>query len=114
MGLALKTGITLTVTPQMDRMLQAAQAAYAEVMGEAFPVVVTSGNDGKHMKGSLHYKDAALDVRTGHTWEPPLMTADEATMIRDDLSERLGPSYDVVLEKDHLHLEHDSKSGGAT
>lgn len=107
MGIFLKPGITLTVTPQIDRMLHVAATVYAEVMGPAFSVVVTSGNDGKHMAGSLHYKDLAIDLRTGHAWEKPLMTQAEAQALRDELDRRLGVGYDVVLEKDHVHCEWD-------
>ena len=109
MSLALKIGITLTVTPQIDRMIRVADLAYAKVLGRAFSVVVTSGNDGKHMTGSLHYTNAALDFRTGHAWEPPLMTADEAEEVREELAALLGAGYDVVLEKDHLHIEYQPK-----
>lgn len=109
MSLALKIGVTLTVTPQIDRMLRMAQTVYAEVMGTAFPVVVTSGNDSVHGEHSLHYKNLAIDLRTGHAWEKPLMTQAEAQAIRDELAKKLGVGYDVVLEKHHVHVEYDPK-----
>ena len=107
MGVSLKIGVTLTVTPQIDRILRVTQVAYEKVMGNAFQVVVTSGNDGTHMKWSKHYEDKALDFRTGHTWDPPLMTDAEAHAVRDELKGLLGMGFDVVLEKDHLHVEYD-------
>lgn len=57
-------------------------------------LVVTSGMDGKHMTGSLHYKGLAADLRF------PL---------RDEIKATLGPDWDVVWEKDHLHVELDRK-----
>jgi hypothetical protein len=61
---------------------------------------VTSVNDSKHMAGSKHYSDEAADLRTRD-----LSTVDVqrwAAAIR----KRLGPDYDVVIESDHLHVEH--------
>lgn len=105
----LKVGVTLTVTPQIDRMIRVAEVAFSKVMGAHFQVVITSGNDGTHMAGSLHYQNAALDFRTGHAWVPPLMTEEEAQELHEEYKALLGAGYDVVLEKDHLHAEYDHK-----
>lgn len=64
---------------------------------------VTSANDGVHMEGSKHYKGLALDFRTRElpkSCRSPLTAA---------LRSALGREYDVVLEKDHLHVEYDPK-----
>ena len=111
MGVRLKVGVTITVTAQLDRMMRMAEVAYGEVMGPGFTVVITSGNDGTHMEGSLHFKNLALDFRTGHNWEPPLMSEEEAHEILEELKARLGIGFDVVLEKDHIHGEYDPKIG---
>ena len=111
MGVRLKIGVTITVTAQLDRIMKMAEAAYASIMGPEFAVVVTSGNDGKHMDTSLHYKNLALDFRTGHSWDPPMMSENEAEEIQDELKARLGVGYDVTLEADHLHAEYDPKTG---
>jgi hypothetical protein len=66
--------------------------------------MLTSGNDSKHMEGSLHYKNLAWDFRI---WGIP--NPQEA---RDKLHKLLntkGNDYDVVLESDHLHIEYDVK-----
>ena len=107
MGVRLKIGVTITVNAQLDRIMRMAEVVYGMVMGEQFSVVVTSGNDSPHMDGSLHYKNLAIDFRTGHSWETPLMSEEEAREIRDELKARLGLGFDVVLEKDHLHCEYD-------
>ena len=63
---------------------------------------ITSGNDGKHMDGSLHYKNQAFDIRIynivgGHVvaraW------CEKARLI-------LGADYDIILEVDHIHAEY--------
>ena len=109
MGVRLKIGVTITVTAQLDRIMRMAEVVYGMVMGEQFFVVVTSGNDSKHMDASLHYKNLALDFRTGHNWETPMMSEEEAREIRDELKARLGMGFDVVLESDHVHVEWDTK-----
>jgi len=62
---------------------------------------ITSATDGKHSKRSLHYKNKALDVRTR-----PLDKSDQE-LYKYKLSWWLGKHYDVVLEKDHIHIEFD-------
>ena|SRR3990167_11277587 len=109
MGITLKIGVTITVTPQIDRILRYAALCYQSVMGPDFIVTVTAGSDGHHGEQSLHYKNLAVDLRTGHSWSPPLMTPQEAKDIRDELALRLGAGYDVVLEGDHIHAEYDPK-----
>lgn len=68
---------------------------------------VTSGNDSKHMQGSKHYEDKALDLRTKHLTLPM-----KAALIKE-VKRRLGPDYDVILEfegtmNEHLHIEHNA------
>jgi len=65
-------------------------------------LVITSLNDGKHSKTSLHYSGQAADFRI---W------AIDSHQLADELSKALGnnPDYDVVVEKDHIHLEWQPK-----
>jgi hypothetical protein len=60
---------------------------------------ITSLNDGTHMKGSLHYKNAAVDLRV---IDIPQV---EWAGIRSNLAKILGPMFQVILEKDHIHIE---------
>lgn len=62
---------------------------------------ITSGTDGKHMAHSLHYKGFSLDIRTAGIAQA---TMDE---IIAKSKENLGPAFQVVLERDHLHVEFD-------
>ncbi len=70
--------------------------------------VITSGNDGRHMLGSLHYQNQALDLRANN------LSDAMSQQIATDLQRRLGDDYDVVFERfsnnpsnDHIHVEYD-------
>ena len=91
--------------PKMERAIVTV-AQVAKKLGLPQPVI-TSGNDSKHMDGSLHYKGRALDFRgnnikiaVGHS-------------IRDAVAQKLGADYDVAFEvfmnaaNNHLHVEYD-------
>ena len=66
-------------------------------------LVVTSLNDGTHMEGSKHYVGDGADLRTRY------FTKQEQNAIMKALRLRLSSDYDIVLEKDHIHLEYDPK-----
>ena len=63
-------------------------------------LVITSTNRGKHKEGSLHYKNRAIDFR---------LPGSNIEEIAEGIREFIGPDYDVVVESDHLHVEHDPK-----
>lgn len=65
-------------------------------------MTVTSVTDGRHMRASLHYIGNAGDVR---------LPKRHPTMIARELEKALGQDYDVVLEKTHIHIEYQPKSG---
>jgi len=69
-----------------------------------YSLVVTSCLDGAHKEKSLHYAGLAFDCRTMGI--PP----DKLTEMKDAIMIALGPEYDVVLEKDHFHIEYDPDS----
>ncbi|MGL1886303.1 MAG: hypothetical protein OCD76_07290 [Reichenbachiella sp.] len=71
-------------------------------------IVITSVNDGRHMKTSKHYEGNAFDLRTWTTDTSGVqMCADLKQGIGIALSDRLGIEYDLVVEKDHIHIEYD-------
>lgn len=85
------------------------------MQGEA--VMVTSVKDGRHSTHSRHYIGLAVDVRTYGTRlgaiapdnaVPSQVELAEAWVLR--LKQFLGPDYDVVLERDHIHVEWDQKA----
>lgn len=67
------------------------------------PCVITSAFDGKHRDDSLHYTGRALDFRSWHV--PFVALPDLVAQLREDLAR----DFDVVLEKDHIHIEYDPK-----
>jgi hypothetical protein len=70
-----------------------------EAAGQGHRFMVTSVTDGKHMVGSFHYRGLAVDLR--------LPEAHLASKVAQDLSQALGNEFDVVFEKDHIHIEYD-------
>ena len=69
--------------------------------------VITSANDSKHMAKSLHYKNLAWDLRTRNLSIEE--TKEFAINLEEELELRPGESqYDVIVEKDHIHVEFDS------
>lgn len=63
--------------------------------------VITSGMEGKHSSGSLHYAGLAFDFRTRH------VKPDSRFELAARLQAELGEEFDVVLEADHIHIEWD-------
>ena len=101
---ALKLGVDIRgISPECVLGILVAAQVFEE---RGVPFVVTSVKDSKHMSKSLHYLGRAFDCRL-----PSRYTRAEATdgLIRDDLKSALGPQFDVILESDHLHVEHDPK-----
>ena len=64
-------------------------------------LVITSARDGKHMGGSLHYQGRALDLRTFY------FTPLKRQEVHFEVQNALGGDFDVILERDHIHLEFD-------
>jgi len=83
-------------------------AAVANACGElGINTTLTSANDSKHMKGSLHYTGNALDFRTKH------LPKDVKRKLISVTKRRLAnKAYQFVLEdegkaNEHLHIEYD-------
>lgn len=67
-------------------------------------MTVTSCVDGKHSPGSKHYVGGAFDIRT------MTLTKEQIQLIASDIKDRIGTEFDVVVEKDHIHVELDPKA----
>ncbi len=65
--------------------------------------MITSGTDGQHMNGSLHYEGLAVDIRTLSATPEMRLAAFNSIKLA------LGENFDVILEKDHIHIEYDPK-----
>lgn len=94
-----------TVRPKSLYIAAAVNNAAVELNLPA-DMVITSGNDGAHMRGSKHYTDEALDFRTKH------LTPHDKGLLCAAVKLKLGSDYDVVFEdrdgpNEHLHCEYD-------
>lgn len=66
-------------------------------------MIITSLNDGQHMAGSLHYEGKAADLRI---WN---LAPNDPKVVERRIAILVGPEFDVILEKDHIHIEYDPK-----
>lgn len=91
----------LNYSPFIERAMTIADAILMALDNKE--IVVTSILDGVHSNRSLHYKGLAFDMRTH------IYTQYEISKLMGNLKWMLGANYDVVLEKDHIHIEYDPK-----
>lgn len=100
----LKEGVsTRGIRPELVIAILAAKDVYDKY---GVPFIITSLTDGVHSPRSLHYAGCAVDLRTRD------IRGDHAKRnVCEDIKIALGGSldYDVVLEKDHIHLEYQPK-----
>jgi len=106
-----KLGVKLdTLRPELLLLERIVDEVFAYLHRMA---VVTSTNDGIHKVGSLHYKDAAFDLRVNF-----FASTDEQiecwTMLRAAIDEKYPTWYDVLLEytgkpNAHIHIEASPK-----
>lgn len=91
------------IAPDDDRF-RPAMVAVGDVWEElGLEPTLTSGKDGEHSAGSLHYYGLAGDFRIRD------MNHDQIAWAVVELKERLGGDFDVVLERTHIHIEYDPK-----
>ena len=102
--LSLKTGVDVGgIQPEVLLGLEICHGVFTRL---GMPLVVTACLDGKHMTGSKHYVGQAVDMRLPSKYSiEPLIDV----MVQAECRVHLGLQYDLVLEKDHLHLEYDPK-----
>lgn len=95
----LKPGVRVRgVSPEALIAIMVAEGVHRE-HGE--DMRITSITDGLHMSGSYHNTGEAVDIGL------PVGVPHKAGEIRDEIAQRLGSDYDVILESDHIHIEHD-------
>lgn len=94
---------TLGVRPETVIAMVVADSIWKKYGAEA---VITSLIDSEHSRNSLHYSGQAFDLRSRNLTKPsPLMNAVA------ELKEALGKDFDVVLERDHVHVEFQPHRG---
>lgn len=107
----IKPGVRLAgMRPEMVIGLMVCDTVYHEWGRE---MVLTSGTDGIHKSGSLHYQGRGSDLRLPSRCREA--NIDSQLVINDKdvvsaLMDALGPDFDVVLEVDHVHCEWDPKA----
>lgn len=84
-------------------MLHACSVVNSVFQYHGLTCTMTSGLDGKHKDDSLHYKGRAGDFRTRDVPQNLL------PLVVNNIRQKLGPDYDVILEDTHLHIEYDPK-----
>ena len=87
--------VNLVKNVYTDTISAAVDAVYQQLFG--MEATCTSANDGIHMMGSMHPLGRALDIRF----------KDILHLVAAQISARLPPWYDVVIEEDHFHIEAD-------
>tara|TARA_Y100000310_G_scaffold336832_1_gene422402 strand:+ start:1579 stop:1881 length:303 start_codon:yes stop_codon:yes gene_type:complete len=96
----LKPGVRIRgLRPEAWFAFYVADQVYMELSAEA---VMTSGVEGRHSHGSIHYAGGAFDLRISN-----IPGAEQ--LARDRLAERIGADFDVVLEGNHIHVEYQPK-----
>ena len=86
--------------PEIVLAILVAERAYAEIGCE---LMLTSGIEGTHSAGSLHYAGCAVDFRTLN------VAPDKLNPLVEKIRAALGPDFDVLLETNHLHAEFQPK-----
>ena len=94
-----KDGVVLALAPEMARALPLIEAAHSDI--GIRPPIITSGSEGEHQPGSLHYVGKAIDLRTRDL--PSLKVVQLVYALRA----WLGEDFDVIDEGDHIHVEYD-------
>ncbi len=87
---------------RLNREIRRSMNPVASILEErSIQFVITSTYEGNHSPGSLHYSNDAYDIR---------LTPSEQLLTHELIKHKLSPSYDVVPEPNHLHIEYDPKS----
>lgn len=95
----LKMGVDVSrLKRPIRRILNDVDRIYRNLTGRE--AVITSTYEGTHSPSSLHYANLAVDIRLPHTKVGEVLRA---------IKLAIGEDYDVVLEKDHIHIEYDPK-----
>lgn len=98
--MTIKPGVSITgLRPEALLGLMVVDAVFANHLEE---MELTSCTEGVHSAGSLHYVGQAFDVGIR------MMSKDPA-ILTEKCRDALGAEFDVVLEKDHIHIEFQPK-----
>ena len=93
-----KTGVPETLHIGMLRLMPIIDYITSELCGRT--AIITSTTDGRHMRGSKHYKGLAVDLRVVD------LPVSVQTRYFFALNYALRKLCDVVREPDHIHVEY--------
>jgi len=71
--------------------------------------IVTTGDNGKHSSGSLHYVGFALDFRSHNLKESSKREIKKEFDAAVGAKEGVRSEYDFVIESTHFHIEYQPK-----
>ncbi len=91
-----KAGVDISRLNREIRRSLSLVSAYFRL--KSYELIITSTFEGVHSPGSLHYSNDAFDFRYPESYN---------TVNRSGLTNELGDDFDVVFEKDHIHIEYD-------
>jgi len=91
----IKSGVIMPNKLEMRKALIAADQLWQDFGQD---LVVTSGTEGTHSPGSLHYSGYALDLRTRY------FKTETSVGLMKALQARLGSKYYVKWHESHLHV----------
>lgn len=78
---------------------------FTQNISSMFPgLVISSGNDSKHMKGSKHYKNKAIDIGANSSNADDYQALKQYIAKNPSLKRQYGIE-DIIDEGDHLHIE---------
>ena len=100
----LKDGVDGPITQEMMEVTSTINRIWKGMLGQN--MIITSMRDGKHMKNSKHYEGKAIDIRTRY------LSMKQKEVIMKYIKEVLEYECDVILEKDHIHVELKKQKGG--
>lgn len=105
-----KEDVVLALEPDMSKALPFIEQAHDDA-GITRGAVITSGTDGKHMKGSLHYKGLAVDLRTSDLNVVQVSALAENLRIRLNGDRKADRPYQIIVESTpvHIHIEYQPK-----
>jgi uncharacterized protein YcbK (DUF882 family) len=102
--LSIKVNGKVSVKKMTPQILLADIIVSGIYKSHGYDCVITSGCDGDHMNGSLHYNGNAHDYRISN-----IDISNIGEIMLKEIREALGNEYDVILEKNHFHVEYDPK-----
>lgn len=101
---SMKVGVVLMMTPEIERMITIVSNTLALA---GLHLVITSGAEGLHRDGSLHYRFRAFDMRNNNWSDGQRKEIPEALKRK---FAALNYPVDVVVERDHIHIEWDERA----